>query len=69
MSSFAPTVRFGLMMAAILSSSIWAGLIQLPALLALLPGNRQPKSQTLSLPVSEPADAQNGVRVDVRKVA
>ena len=50
MSSFSPTRKFGMMMAAILLSSIWAGLIQLPALLSLLPGKRQRKARTLALP-------------------
>ncbi len=63
MSSFSPTVRFGAMMAAILLSSIWAGLLQLPALLALLPGKRQRKARTLALPevpavVEEPQTQQ-----------
>ena len=52
MSSFSPTIRFGMMMAAILLSSIWAGLLQLPALLALLPGKRQRKAQMLAMPES-----------------
>ncbi len=50
LSSFSPTARFGMMMAAILMSSIWAGLLQLPAILALLPGHRRRQARTLVIP-------------------
>ena len=69
LSSFTPTVRFGMMMAAILVSSIWADLIQLPALLALLPGKRQRMAHTLALPVHEPAVEVEIEREEIRQVA
>ena len=68
LSSFTPTVRFGVMMAAILLSSIWADLIQLPALLAMLPGKRQRLARTLALPVNEPVAVENEP-AEIRKVA
>lgn len=50
LSSFTPTLRFGMMMAGILVSSIWADLIQMPAILAMLPGKRVRQTVTLVLP-------------------
>jgi len=53
LSSFAPTVRFGVLMAVLLLAALAGGLVLLPALLCLTP-SRKPKLVAV-VPPQEPA--------------
>lgn len=69
LSSFTPTVRFGLLMSVLLWSAVVGCLVQLPAILAMLPGKRQRSIQTLTLPKVETSTRSNDVVDEIRQVA
>ncbi len=69
LSSFTPTVRFGLLMAVLLWSAVIGCLVQLPAILAILPGKRQRKPQTIALPIEEVQEKASLVLEEIRQVA
>lgn len=52
-SSFTPTARFGFLMAVLLWSAAIGCLVQLPAFLAILPGQRVRNAKTFALPTLE----------------
>lgn len=61
LSSFTPTVRFGLLMAVLLWSAVAGCLVQLPALLAIIPGRRRRKEgQRKVATVEMPAQVADG---------
>jgi len=69
LSSFTPTVRFGVLMAVLLWSAVVGCLVQLPAILAILPGKRTRKLQENAVPL-EVADEQASLNLEeLRRVA
>jgi predicted RND superfamily exporter protein len=69
LSSFTPTVRFGLLMAVLLWSAVVGCLVQLPAILAIIPGKRLRQADTVALPKADKAEASPAVEEQIRQVA
>ena len=68
-SSFTPTARFGLLMAVLLWSAVLGCLVQLPAILAILPGKRMRKARTIVMPISEVHVEGDLDTAEIRQVA
>lgn len=71
LSSFTPTVRFGFLMAVLLWSAVVGCLVQLPAILAILPGERerQRKSGVLPMPKVDVHDHPFTIQENDRQAA
>jgi uncharacterized protein len=69
LSNFTPTVRFGLLMAVLLWSAVVGCLVQLPAILAILPGKRQRMVPAIALPLPEGSEATDLISKEMRHVA
>ena len=69
LSNFTPTVRFGLLMAVLLWSAVIGCLVQLPAILSILPGKRTRKVKEVSLPLEETDEKPSLVLEEIRRVA
>lgn len=69
LSSFTPTVRFGLLMAVLLWSAVIGCLVQLPAILASLPGKRKRKSSAIAISNEELQEKESLVLEEIRRVA
>ncbi|RLS35081.1 MAG: RND transporter [Planctomycetota bacterium] len=69
LSSFTPTMRFGLLMAVLLWSAVVGCLVQLPAILAMLPGKRKRKSKAIALPIDDSQEHESLMLEEIRRVA
>lgn len=68
-SSFTPTARFGILMSVLLWTAVVGSLVQLPAILASLPGKRQRKAKTLVLPQTGEQHHLQSIEEEIRQVA
>lgn len=69
LSNFTPTVRFGVLMAVLLWSAVVGCLVQLPAILAILPGKRTQKSRQNTVPLEVTDEKASLVLEEIRRVA